>query len=87
MRITTTQLAIKHNDRVLEGACRFCGTKTQANAGPELFVEGTWDPVCQLCGRAREPALVALLVLAGAVNQSLRHLVRTQAPERNRQTG
>jgi hypothetical protein len=82
---TNVQLAIKHNDRVLEGACRLCGTVTQASAGPELFVEGTWDLVCRYCGRDREPALVALLTLAGAVNQSLRHLVRDDVAEESRE--
>jgi hypothetical protein len=73
-------LVIKHNDHIVDGNCRACGMRTQAAPGPELFVEGTWDLICRDCGRDRDPALVALLALSNAINESLQHLGKPNKP-------
>ncbi|GAB4259143.1 MAG: hypothetical protein Kow0092_07160 [Deferrisomatales bacterium] len=77
MESSPPRLVLKQNDRMSKGVCALCGFETKLSAGPELFVEGSWDPVCLACARRREPALAALVTLASGVNECLRHLKGT----------
>jgi hypothetical protein len=54
-------LVIKFNNCVTNDPCAICGVRTDPEAGPELFLEGTWALVCHDCGRRSAPELVRLL--------------------------
>ena len=52
---------------MLEVPCAICGTPTDFEPGPGLFLEGTDKLVCQECGRKHAPALADLLALGRLV--------------------
>ena len=55
-------LAIKLNNTASNDPCALCGTRTDPDVGPELFLDGTWELVCYECGKQHAPQLVNLLV-------------------------
>ncbi len=54
-------LAIKMNGDTAFEPCAICSGLTPMEFGPELFVEGTQEPVCWECGRAHALELVWML--------------------------
>jgi len=55
------QLAIYDNNCAAHEPCAVCGGDTLAEVGPELFLAGTWRPVCWACGSKYAPELMAQL--------------------------
>ena len=43
------QLEVKYNNLATNGHCGICGRRTDPAVGPELFLKGTWSPVCPNC--------------------------------------
>jgi hypothetical protein len=54
-------LCIKHNNTTVTEPCALCGATLRPLAGPIVFVEGTWESVCDTCSAAHAPALLAIL--------------------------
>jgi|SRR5215208_7804851 hypothetical protein len=64
-------LDLHHNNAATNNPCAICGTRTDPECGPELFLYSTEALVCYECGRKSAPSLVATLfayreVLAGS---------------------
>jgi hypothetical protein len=57
-------MAIKDNFLGGDHFCGLCGASFKTCFGPDLFLEGTMQPVCRSCGREYAPHLVELLKLA-----------------------
>ncbi|HKF93110.1 MAG TPA: hypothetical protein VKB96_00615 [Gammaproteobacteria bacterium] len=55
------RLAPQFNEGVINGPCALCGGRTNPERGPELFLMGTFAPVCYECGRQYEPQLMDML--------------------------
>ena len=54
-------IVIKLNNAATNDPCAICGERTDPQVGPELFLEGTWSPVCHECGREHAPELTVCL--------------------------
>jgi hypothetical protein len=50
-------LVIKNNNTASNDPCALCGDRTDPAVGPELFVEGTWELVCNPCAFYHAPEL------------------------------
>ena len=59
-------IVIKLNNAATNDPCAICGKRTDPQVGPELFLEGTWSPVCHECGMKYAQPLV---ILVGDVNE------------------
>jgi len=59
------QLAITWQPQGTSGVCGLCTREVACGDGPGLCLAESGNPVCRACGKARTPALVALLDLAG----------------------
>lgn len=62
------EFAVKLNREEGTYECALCGNERGAAVGPELYLAGTWELVCDACGRERAPLLAALIELAGAAD-------------------
>lgn len=62
MKDEAPTLVIKLNNCASNDPCELCGFRTDPEVGPELFLEGTWAPVCYGCGEKYAPSLVELLM-------------------------
>jgi hypothetical protein len=54
-------LALQLNHRPYHAPCKLCGTETNHERGPALFVAGAEDLVCGDCGRKHAPELRGML--------------------------
>jgi hypothetical protein len=54
-------LEIKLNNAATNDPCEVCGSRTDPEVGPELFLAGTWALVCYECAREHAPELVDCL--------------------------
>jgi hypothetical protein len=54
-------LVIKLNNAATNVPCALCGARTDPQVGPELFLEGTNELVCHVCGWEHAQELVRLL--------------------------
>ena len=54
-------LAIKICPMDRPGRCVLCGRELELVEGPQLYLAETQAPVCQVCGDASAPALMAML--------------------------
>ena len=73
-------LVIKYNNCVTNDPCGICGARTDPVDGPDVFVEGTWSPVCWPCVKKHNPALAAMMqVLHDGTGRDWQALVRKQA--------
>lgn len=57
------ELEIKLNNAATNDPCEVCGSRTDPEVGPELFLAGTWALVCYECGDEYAPALVDCLAV------------------------
>lgn len=64
-----TRLAIQMADDRTDESCAVCGVRLRCVSGPQLFVAGSDRVVCRSCGLKLQPALVALVDLAGAAER------------------
>lgn len=55
------ELEIKLNNAATNDPCEVCGSRTDPEVGPELFLAGTWALVCHECAREHAPELVDCL--------------------------
>jgi hypothetical protein len=55
------EIVIKHNKYARHGACVLCNTDRSLCVGPCLFVDGTWDGVCETCAHMHAPGLAAMI--------------------------
>lgn len=52
-------IVIKGNSVAKMGEpCPLCDARVDAEWGPTLYVEGTWNPICRSCGEKRVPGMV-----------------------------
>jgi hypothetical protein len=58
----THRLAIKNNNTASNDPCAICGTRTDPQTGPELFLEDSRALVCYLCGDRYDPELTRCLL-------------------------
>lgn len=54
-------IVIKHNKYARHEACGICDGDRQLCVGPCLFLDGTWQGVCQDCARKHAPGLLSAL--------------------------
>ena len=54
-------IVIKHNRYARPEACSICDADRNLSIGPGLFEEGSWQGVCDACGREHAPGLLAML--------------------------
>jgi hypothetical protein len=59
--ITGKDLAIRPNNCAVNGWCPVCGGRTDPMCGFELFIRGTFTPVCHRCGDRLNPKLMLWL--------------------------
>lgn len=52
------RLCVKENNCSMGEHCAICGRWDKAPIGPAIFVEGTWNFVCDDCAQATAPWLV-----------------------------
>jgi hypothetical protein len=57
------RLVIKDNNTSCNERCALCGMWDKANIGPAIFVEGTWNFVCDQCAQREAPWLFAAVQL------------------------
>ena len=56
-----TDLAIQLNNCATKEPCALCQRIIGTQVGPVMFVMGTWDPVCEDCGKEHAPDLLLAL--------------------------
>jgi hypothetical protein len=54
-------VVIKENVLGGEMRCGLCGSRTQTEFGPDLFLEGTMQVLCHECAQDYSPELVQLV--------------------------
>jgi hypothetical protein len=54
-------LEIRFNNCATNDPCALCGERCDPRGGPDLFLKGTWNLVCDRCGEETHPALMAKL--------------------------
>ena len=62
MNKSNNKLAIKDNNLCKESPCAICGLPYEPDYGNTLFLENSWDAVCDDCGIKYAPELHKLLV-------------------------
>jgi len=60
-------LCIKLNNCETNDPCAICGEPTDSQVGPAIFVEGSWDLVCDVCSQRYAPVLYAVVTIAREV--------------------
>lgn len=58
------RFCIRSNNSCFNEQCAICGDWGEANLGPEIFVEGTWNYVCEECAMRDAPDLLQIALLA-----------------------
>jgi ribosomal protein L37AE/L43A len=56
-----SNLVIKLNNTSMRENCALCGFSDKANIGPAIFVEGTWNFVCDGCAQRVAPELYEIV--------------------------
>jgi hypothetical protein len=59
-----SQLLLRYSPTPVETACGLCGQQATWQAGTQLVLADTAQPVCPSCGKNHAPSLAALLQLA-----------------------
>ena len=54
-------VVIKHNKYARNEPCGICDMDRPLCVGPCLFLDGSWEGVCETCARELAPGLVAIL--------------------------
>ena len=65
-------LVMKYNNCSHRESCLLCGESTKAPVGPAVFMERTWDAVCDACVEEYAPGLAATM----NVIREMEHLFR-----------
>lgn len=88
--IDEPRLIVTWNETARTAACGVCGNPdTPLRAGPELFLEGQTDPVCERCASKYAPEMVGLMKIFHknaaftAALQNLRDEAGQEAPSSN----
>jgi hypothetical protein len=56
-------LVIKDNNTSVRENCALCGLSDKASIGPAIFVEGTWNFVCNHCAQREASTLYEAVLL------------------------
>jgi hypothetical protein len=51
------KIAIKDNNCCVKSPCPICGRIVDPDAGPQLFMADTWEPVCEECAEKHSPVI------------------------------
>jgi len=54
----TTELAVRMNNVSSRALCALCGAEKEVIVPHDIFIEGTFEPVCDDCVRYWKPALL-----------------------------
>jgi hypothetical protein len=54
------KIELKYNNTAVKDRCGICDRDHRPDLGIQLFVEGTWRPVCDACGEQYAPELVGV---------------------------
>jgi ribosome-binding protein aMBF1 (putative translation factor) len=65
------KIAIQDNNCYSRSPCPICGTEIKPDVGPQLFLAGTWEPVCEDCAKIHSPQIFALWQHAQKQRQQL----------------
>lgn len=56
--MTPKRICLKFSNAGIRNDCGICGCFNCTEIGLELFVEGTWQAVCDECGKRYAPELI-----------------------------
>jgi hypothetical protein len=71
--LCNVRLVLKYNNAAVNGGCPLCGNRTDPGIPFAIFLEGTWDDVCDQCAMQHAPWLV-LLIQMWDDDESLFHI-------------
>ena len=49
------KITIRSNNCAVESPCPICSVRVDPDCGPALFLDNTWEPVCELCTERYSP--------------------------------